>query len=75
MKISEIHQRSRNSIEQEEIRFFITKTTTMKRSIHNTDCIEFMKTLDKCVNLVVTDPPYNVSRENNFSTLKGAERQ
>lgn len=42
--------------------------------IYNIDCIEFMKTLDKCVNLVVTDPPYNVSRENNFQTMWSASR-
>lgn len=32
--------------------------------IHNVDCMEFMKTLpDKCVDLVVTDIPYNISQE------------
>lgn len=29
--------------------------------IHNTDCLEFMKTLpDNCVNCVITSPPYNM---------------
>ena len=29
--------------------------------IHNMDCLEFMKTLpDKCIDLVLTDPPYNL---------------
>ena len=31
--------------------------------IHCGDCIEFMKTLpDKSVNLVLTDPPYNIGK-------------
>lgn len=33
--------------------------------IHNIDCLEFMKTLpDKCIDLVLTDPPYNASNSN-----------
>ena len=33
--------------------------------IHNTDCLEFMKQLpDKCVDLVLTDPPYQAHFEN-----------
>lgn len=29
--------------------------------IHNIDCLEFMKTLpDKCIDLVLTDPPYGI---------------
>lgn len=32
--------------------------------IHNVDCVEFMKTLpDKCIDLVLTDPPYGVGYE------------
>lgn len=32
--------------------------------IHNIDCLEFMKTLpDKCVDLVLTDPPYGISAD------------
>lgn len=43
-------------------------------NIYNVDCIEFMKTiwLDKFkgkVDLVIADPPYNISRDNNFDTL------
>ncbi len=31
------------------------------------DCLEYLKTLpDNCVDLVVTDPPYNVSRKTNI---------
>ena len=34
------------------------------------DCLEVMKQLsDKSVDLVLTDPPYNIARENNFSTM------
>jgi len=30
--------------------------------IHNVDCLEFMRTLpDKCIDLVLTDPPYEIS--------------
>ncbi len=33
--------------------------------VHNCDCLEFMKQLpDKCVDLVLTDPPYNASNSN-----------
>lgn len=43
-------------------------------NIYNVDCVEFMKTiwLDKFkgkVDLVIADPPYNISRDNNFDTL------
>ena len=32
--------------------------------IHNVDCLPFMRTLpDKCVDLVLTDPPYGYERE------------
>lgn len=32
--------------------------------IHQGDCLEFMKQLpDKCIDLVVTDPPYGVDYE------------
>lgn len=34
------------------------------------DCLELMATLpDKCVDLCLTDPPYNIARDNNFSTM------
>lgn len=32
-------------------------------SIHNVDCFEFIKTIpDKCVDVIFTDPPYNISK-------------
>ena len=35
--------------------------------IANQDCLEYLKTLpDNCVDLVVTDPPYNVSQKNDI---------
>lgn len=38
----------------------------------NGDCLELMKNIpDNSVDLIVTDPPYNISRKNNFHTLKG----
>ena len=34
------------------------------------DCLERMKEIpDGSVDLVLTDPPYNIARENNFSTM------
>jgi site-specific DNA-methyltransferase (adenine-specific) len=35
------------------------------------DAIEIMKTLPKgCINFILTDPPYNISKKNNFPTMK-----
>lgn len=35
----------------------------------NMDCLEYLKTIpDKCVNLVLIDPPYEVSRDTNFQS-------
>jgi len=35
------------------------------------DCLELMKRIpDDSINLVLTDPPYNISRKTNFHTLK-----
>lgn len=40
--------------------------------IHNIDCLEFMKTLpDKCIDLVLTDPPYGVGLANGTITTYG----
>ena len=41
--------------------------------IHNVECIEFMRALpDKCVDLIVTDPPYGVNYEGGvFSPREG----
>jgi len=36
----------------------------------NGDCLEEMKSLpDNSVDLVLTDPPYNIARDNNFKTM------
>lgn len=36
------------------------------------DCLEVMKKIpDKSIDMILTDPPYNISRETNFHTLKG----
>jgi site-specific DNA-methyltransferase (adenine-specific) len=43
-----------------------------KNKIYNMDCIEGLKQIDKeSIDAVITDPPYNISRETNFSTMKG----
>lgn len=39
------------------------------------DCIELIKQIeDDSIDLIIADPPYNVSRENNFQTIAGAKR-
>ena len=43
--------------------------------LFNGDCLEIMKDIpDKSVDLVIIDPPYNISRPNNFKTLGSASR-
>lgn len=38
--------------------------------IYNQDCLEGMKLIDdNSIDLIVTDPPYNISRVNNFRTM------
>lgn len=39
-------------------------------SIYNEDCLEGMKRIqDGSVDAIITDPPYNISRDNNFHTM------
>lgn len=34
------------------------------------DCLELMKNVpDESVDAIITDPPYNISRDNNFHTM------
>lgn len=34
------------------------------------DCMEVMKNIkDKSINCIITDPPYNIARDNNFTTM------
>ena len=46
--------------------------------LYNGDCIEILGSLCDThrgmVDCIITDPPYNVSRETNFSTLSSASR-
>ena len=38
--------------------------------IYNEDCIEAMKILkQESVDAIITDPPYNIARDNNFTTM------
>jgi len=42
----------------------------MKQELWHGDCLELMKNIpDKSVDLVLTDPPYNIARNNNFHTM------
>lgn len=44
----------------------------------NADCLEILRgggIEDNSIDCILTDPPYNISRETNFHTLKGAIRQ
>lgn len=48
-----------------------------KIDLINGDCIRVMQTLIEqkiTVDAIITDPPYNISKGNNFSTLKNAKR-
>ena len=46
----------------------------LEGKIINADCMDILKQLpDKCIDLVLTDPPYNISRNNNFDTMKGRQ--
>jgi len=41
--------------------------------LHNGDCLEVMDRLIEqgvIVDAIITDPPYNIARENNFYTMK-----
>jgi site-specific DNA-methyltransferase (adenine-specific) len=39
-------------------------------TIYNIDCLEFMKTLpDKCIDLVLTDPPYGLGIDNQKKSI------
>ena len=43
----------------------------------NADCLEILRgggIEDNSIDCILTDPPYNISRETNFHTLKGAIR-
>ena len=43
---------------------------TSKIQLYQGDCLEVMKNIpDKSVDLVLTDPPYNIARGNNFTTM------
>ena len=43
---------------------------TSKIQLYQGDCLEVMKNIpDKSVDLVLTDPPYNIARNNNFTTM------
>ena len=53
----------------------ITDITPLLGKIHNCDCLEFMRQLpDKCVDLVLTDPPYGLPNE-NISLVKMAIKE
>lgn len=42
------------------------------------DCIDILSgkwIADNTIDLLLTDPPYNISKDNNFSTMKSANRQ
>ena len=41
-------------------------------TIYNTDSIEYMKGLkDECIDLIITDPPYKITRRGNTGTSGG----
>ena len=47
------------------------KLEDIVNKVHQADCLEFMKQMpDKCVDLVLTDPPYQEGWERIFPELK-----
>ena len=44
-------------------------------TLYKGNCIDLMKDMQIKVDAVITDPPYNVSRKNNFTTMSSAHRQ
>mgnify|MGYP001581077533 CR=1 FL=1 len=43
--------------------------------VHQTDCLPFMRSLpDKCIDLVVTDPPYGIDYNNKKLNRKSSEQ-
>ena len=43
---------------------------TSNIQLYQGDCLEVMKNIpDRSVDLVLTDPPYNIARDNNFTTM------
>ena len=41
-------------------------------TIYNGDCLEVLKEIESnSIDLVLTDPPYNIAKDNNFHTMKG----
>ena len=42
----------------------------MINTVHLWDCLEVMKSIpDWSIDAIITDPPYNIARDNNFSTM------
>jgi len=47
-------------------------STITLNEIYNLDCLELfkrMKASGQMVDAIITDPPYNISRPNNFNTI------
>lgn len=50
----------------------ITMKEELLNKIHQGDCLEFMRQLpDKCIDLVVTDPPYGIKMDRGFQGFGG----
>ena len=42
----------------------------MNVKLYNDDCMNVLKEIDdNSVDLILTDPPYNIARDNNFHTM------
>jgi DNA modification methylase len=49
----------------------------MKNKLYNGDCLKIIEDLffkGVQVDAIITDPPYNISKKNGFSTMKNAKR-
>ena len=42
----------------------------MNVKLYNDDCLNVLKGIDdNSIDLILTDPPYNIARDNNFHTM------
>lgn len=41
----------------------------IKYKLYNGDSLEIMKNINENIDVIITDPPYNISRDNNFTTM------
>ena len=59
----------KNSYDDDGVLYCTNKICTNNK-IYNMDCLEGMKLIDdKSIDMILTDPPYNISQKSNFYTM------